>query len=1215
MTKLLLRFTVFCLICGVPVLQSQTSQGIISGTVIDPSGASVSGAKVSALSAATASKFTTVAGQDGIFRFPSLPVGRYDLTVTQPGFGSVTQSGVTVTISQTTAVTITLPVGATQQTTTVQAEATSIETQSSEIGTAVTSKQVIELPLALGGVGAMRSPEAFVFLAPGTAGPGTANSNNGIFISKVGGGQNFGNEVLLDGASILRTENGSSFDEAAPSVEAISEFRVLTSTIPAIYGRTTAGVETFSTKSGTNSYHGTGYDLLQNEDLNSNSWFNNGYAASCTPQPRCRSQYVRPIDKKNDYGGNLGGPVWIPKIYNGRNKSFFFFNWEQYRQNLGGTNTSIVPTQAQRSGDFSANLNSANILGTNPCTNGPIYQGQIFDPNTARTVNGTPCRDPFPNNQIPTARLSKTTQNFLAYLPLPNIATTATGQNYSLSSSNPLLNTTYSIRIDHSISDKSKLFALYDSRDNERYSSGTYTLPPPVDPNGWQQSFVTHYARVGWDYIISPTLLNHLTAGYNRTNSLNLTTGALASQAGNFSWPGKLGLNGISGGQFPIVTIGENVPNLSRGNNDDNLDNGIRFNESLAWMRGKHSFTVGFDFRNQLYGAYANTFDSGTYSFARAQTAATQAVNATSGNSIASFVLGNLNRSDATIQGHAPRWTSNYYAAFIQDDWKISPHLTLNLGLRWDLDKPRVESYNDTSNFIPSLPNPAANNIPGALQFANTCNGCNRGWADTKYHDFGPRIGFAYNPNGGRTVIRGGYGVLYSPLQYTDFGGSQVQGFSATPVFNSPDNFTPAYNWDSGVPAFQRPPITDPSLVNKGNPNYIQPRFGQPGIIQSWSFQVQQQVSKDTVATLGYAGQRGQNLRSALMNLNNIPFSALSLGTALNQPVVGNTVSAIAPYANFFRDWGNRVNVQQSLRPFPQYGFIYMDVLQNIGQDTYQSLQASLERRFSGGLQLQASFTWSKTITNSDSILPGINGGISQIQDPGNLDNEKALSSQDVPYVFTAAPLYELPFGKGKPFLKSGVGSAILGGWQLAAVLRYQSGTPVTFGCGNGIPGWDQCTRFNRTGNPLVSQSVQNGTFDPFVNRYFSPVCQFAGQSGCGFADPNSLPIAAGSTVTVQQARGGGYALGNLPRNNGDVRGPDYLNEDFAFLRNFHITESIYIQAKGEMLNAFNRHIFALNGGATPTGPNDAQFGRVNQTLDGFGFAQRVVQFTLRINF
>ncbi len=1190
-------------------LIAQTNEGILTGTVIDQSGAAIEGAQVTGKAEATGTTLTTVTGPGGGFRFPSIPIGLYDVTVKQPGFSSVTQSGVNVAISTTTAIKITMNVGKAEQSVTVQADATTIQTQSSDIGTVVTTRQVVELPLALGGVGALRSPEAFAFLAPGTTGPGTAGSSNGVFISKLGGGQNFGNEVLLDGASILRTENGSSFDEAAPSVEAISEFRVITSTMPAMYGRTTGAVEVFGTKSGSNQFHGTAYDILQNEDLNANSWFNNGYAASCTPQPGCRSQYARPIDKKNDYGTNLGGPVWIPKIYDGRNKTFFFFNWEQYRQSIGGTNTSILPTTAQRSGDFSGVLNTSDVLGTNPCTGQPIYQGEIFDPNSTTTgLNGLPCRAAFPGNKIPASRISPVTRNFLNYLPAPNISDQPGVINYALSSNTPLYNTTYTIRIDQQISDKSKFFAMYDTRDNERYTSGTYTLPPPIDPNGWNQSFITHYGRAGWDYIFSPTLVNHLNIGYNRTNSQNYTTGALQAVAGKFDWASKLGITGLAGTEFPIVNIGEGVPALSRANDDANVDNGERFNNNITWIKGNHNLTFGFDFRNQLYGTYGFDTDTGVYNFARAETAATQALSGQSGNSIASFLLGTVDNGNATIQAHVPRWTFQYYGAFAQDDWKVTPHLTLNVGLRWDVDVPRIESHNDTSNFSPNAPNPAAGNRPGAMVFANTCNGCNPRWADLKWHDLGPRLGFAYNPNGGRMVIRGGYGVIYSPLQYTDFGGAQVQGFSATPNFSSPNGFTPAFNWNSGFPAFPPAPITDPSVVNTGTPDWIQPRFGQPGIIQSWSFQVQEQVSKDMVASVGYVGLRSQNLRSNIMNSNNILPQYFALGQALNQPVSNNSLGISAPYAGFYNDWGSTVNVAQALRPYPQYNYIYTDVLQNIGQSTYEALQASLERRFSAGLSLQASFTWSKTITDADSLLPNTaTGGISQVQNPDNLTQEKALSSQDIPFTFTGAFLYELPFGRGKHLLNHGVGSALLGGWQIGGVLRYQTGTPISFGCANGIPDWQNCIRFNRASAAPLNPSVVNGSFDPFTQRYFNPVCSYLGEAGCAFADPNTEAIAQGSNVTVQQARGGAYVLGNYPRNNGDARSPNYYNEDFSIIRNFHLFESASLQFKAELLNAFNRHILNI----PDTAPYDTNFGLVNSTID----AQRIVQFTMRLNF
>jgi hypothetical protein len=1172
------------LVISVDPLLAQTNEGGIAGNVVDDSGAVIVGAKVTAKSQATGRQQESVTS-DGGYRFPSLPIGLYDLTFQRDGFASVTQTGVRVEVGSTTSVNITLRVGTATQNVTVAADVETLKQDTADIGTVVNSKQVVELPLALGGVGALRSPEAFTFLAPGTTGPGTGNSSNGIFISKVNGGQNFGNDILLDGASILRTENGSSFDEAAPSVEAIQEFKIFTSTVPAQYDRTTGGIDSFTTKSGTNQYHGTAYDIFRNTALDANTWFNAGFRAKCAPENvNCLNTYSTPSDKKNDYGFNIGGPVTIPKVYNGKNKTFFFLNWEQYRQTVGATNLSTVPTLPERGGDFRDILTNVQ-LGTNPCDGTPVFRGQIFDPATQQTgPNGLPCRTAFPNNVIPASRISTVAQNLVqGYLPAPTGP--GTSQNYAYVNANPLNNTVWNVRVDESISDKSRLFVSYSHRNNTRYTSTGRAYPSPADSLGWDQTFITDYARAGWDYTFSPTLLNHLNVGYNRTNSQNYTDSALLGNAGNIDWDAKLGIKGASGTNFPNFTFGEGIRNIGRGNNDNEIDNGMRINDSLSWVKGRHSLTFGMDARPQVYSRLGQGTQSGVLNFTRNQTSATQALSGTSGNGFASFLAGTVSNGTRYLLPHYPRWTNAYYAGFAQDDFRVTSNLTLNLGIRYNVDLPRSESFNNTSIFSPTALNPLAGNRPGALVFGTTCN-CNTKWADTYWKAFSPRFGFAWSPArfNKRTVFRGGYSIFYGAMQYTDSGGQTIQGYAASPNFFNSDNFTPAFNLDTGFPAYPNPPQLNPSYVNGQNPYYVAPSYGRPPMIQSWSFQVQQQLTSNLVVTLGYVAQHSTRLRSALLNINNIDPAHFGLGNALTATVgssVANQVGVTAPYPGFTG------NVSQALRPYPQYGRILSTILENAGQATYNSLQATLEQRFHNGFSVQASFTWSKTLTDADSSIPQTNAGVSQDQNPYNLNQEKALSIQDIPVTFTAAWLYELPFGAGKRWVNQGFVSKLVGGWQVGGVQRYQSGEPVSFGCATAIPGWDNCIRFNRgPGQQIYSTPVLTGHFDPFVNTYYNPAA---------FVDPNV------------NRNGGAYQLGNYPRVSGDARMRAYLNEDFSLIKNMHINDRFTLQLKTEFLNAFNRHVFA----SPDVGPFSPTFGLVSNTID----SPRAVQFTLRLSF
>jgi len=1177
------------------VILAQTNQGAITGNIVDESGAVVIGAKVTAVSQLTGVRQETNSVEGG-FRLPSLPVGVYDLSVEHTGFGMVTQTGVVVQVGSTTSVNVTLHISATTQNVVVTAGAATVNQDTSDIGAVLNNRQIIELPLALGGVGALRSPEAFKFLAPGTVGPGTQNNSNGVWQAKTNGGQAFGDDVLLDGASTLRYENGSSFDEASPSVEAIQEFKVFTSTFSAQYDRTTGGILSFTMKSGTNQYHGTAYDLFQNTALNANTWFNSGYRARCAPSDsQCRATYDVPADRKNDFGLNLGGPVRIPKVYDGRNKSFFFFNWEQFRQTIGGTSVSTVPTAAARSGDFSQLLGKTQI-GTNPCDGSAVFGQQIFDPQSQRIgPTGVPCRQAFYGNAIPASSISQVARNIMQYLPSPT--SSAATRNFSLLDSSPLNNTVWNLRLDHSFTDSNRIFFSYNGRDNTRYTSGYRAYPAPVDSNGWDQDFLTHYYRAGWDYTFGPTLFNHFNAGFNRTVSANYTDSYLQAQAGNFDWDAKLGIKGASGFHFPVISVGEGITNMDRTNGNSSIDNGVRLNDFVMWIKGRHSLTFGVDVRRQLFSQVGQITQSGIFNFARAQTAANQALSSTSGNGFASFLLGAVSNANFVVQSHYARWLSGYYAGFLQDDFKITRSLTLNLGLRYNIDIPRTESFNDTSNFSPTTPNAGAGNRPGALIFGTQCH-CNTAWADTYYKDISPRIGFAWAPVSlhNRTVLRGGYGLFYGPLQYIKGPQIMTQGYVASPTFFNSDSFTPGFYLDSGVPSYPAPPVLDPSYVNKGNPYYIAPDYGRPGMIQNWSFQVQHQLTADLLATAAYVGNRSTHLRSNLLNINNILPSYFTMGDALNATTgsaAAQQAGVTAPYPGFTG------NVSQALRPFPQYGAITTSTIENMGQSSYEALQVSVQQRARAGLSLQIGFTWSKTLTDADSLDIPDYTGVSAAQNPYNLKQEKAISMQSLPLVFTGSWMYELPFGSGKKWLNhGGVLPAVLGGWQLGGVQRYQSGSPVSFGCATTIPGWDNCVRFNRVpGVGPYSAQVLNGTFDPFVNSYYSPAA---------FVDPNA------------NRKGGAYQLGTYPRVAEFARMRPFYNEDFSVIKNIplHFTESARLQFKAEILNAFNRHVFS----APDTNPYSPTFGLIIPSGQWGGSSgtvdqPRIVQFALRVNF
>jgi len=938
------------------------------------------------------------------------------------------------------------------------------------------------------------------------------------------------------------------------------------------------------------------------------------------------------LDRKNDYGGTLGGPVWIPKLYNGRDKTFFFFSWEQYRQTQGSTITSTVPTAAERQGDFSALLGAplkdagGNPI-LNPCdNNNPILQGQIFDPSTTQTIGVVQCRKPFAGNQIPS--ISTVAQNVLNLIPQPTNPA-ALQNNFILTSNNPVLSTTMSFRIDQNLGQRHKLFFSYSSRDNENIN-GSPALPNPLDTTFFS-SFFTHYARVGWDFFITPTVINHLNVGLNRVNS-----NSIATSVNGTDWDKAIGLTGASGPTFPPISFNNDNQGLSSfgsPNADDDVVNSLVASDSISWSRGRHNFRVGLDWRSFQFSVVDQSHQSPSIGFDVAQTAAEPGQGRLTGDPFASFLLGAPASVSLAVRSHQPRFVSNYYAGYITDDFKVRRDLTLNLGLRYDVETPRHESADAQSVFDPLAPNPGATTLagsplPGALIFGGTGagrSGTHASGAQTYYRNIAPRLGFAYSPatlfgKFKQTVIRGGYGIYYAPLTYGDFGQALTDGFTASPSFQAP--FDPALHLDAGIPAFPPPPNLDPAQDNGGSGGgfggitYLAPSYGRAGMIQNWDLEVQHQISSDLILSVGYVGNHGTRLRSSVAQINNLNPQFFSLGSALNANIDSSTATGlgIAPPFQQFETLYGPGNIAQALRPFPQYQSINSDCcLENLGQSTYNALLAKLERRFHNGLNLLASYTYSKTLTDADSALPAFvafSGGGS-IQNSYNLKNEKSLSYQDIPHTFVVSYIYELPVGKGKKFLnRGGAVDKVLGGWQVGGVQRYQTGQPLAFGCATGIPSYDGCIRYNLVpGQPLLS--ANHSSFD--VGQVFlhggtgctaNPDGTFSAPAGvatywncAAFIDPNATNL-----VTAR-----GYTFGNMPRIIGSVRSQGYFNEDFSIIKRLTLFESQALVLKAELFNAFNRHVFTR----PDTGVQDGSFGTSFGTVNG----PRNVQFTLRYDF
>jgi hypothetical protein len=1204
---------------------AQSDRGSITGSVKDPGGALVPNAKVTATNLNSGEVRETTTSDEGSYTLPELKADPYKLTVEAQGFKTSTIENIQVAVQVTRRADVTLEIGVVTDVVTVASDTTVLQTDTPVRQTNVTERQVKELPLLVTSETGGRTPLAFIFLDSNV----TSGSGNGVNASnfRVNGGQSLGTEILIDGASTRRTQKGTFFTEVAPGPNAYQEFTLSTSNYSAEYGSSSGGIVNFTLKSGGNAFHGEVYELFQNNALNANSFLNN---AQGLPTNR---------EHRHNFGGNVGGPIVLPRFgeggpyyLSGKNRAFFFFNFEGYRESIGENVLVSVPTLRMRQGDFGELLTDPTILAIN---GGPI---RIYDP--TMPVNA---RNQIPNNDL-RGYISPVTHasiidpvgfNIAQFFPAPNRP--GVFHNYLAQTEAPNTVNSPTFKFDFVLSDKQRLSFSYAFRDNTRLQGGRPRFPEPFVAAGvWSQFFKSHFFRLQHDYTFGPSLLNHFNAGYNRYDVANKNTTegfnelSLGFPAGSFqnkAFP-KIDFPGYGDAADPFNRNVRAYQGIGSTFFSDQLrDNGMEFTDFMTFVHGKHTMKFGADVRSTQFNVHQLLDPGGEINFRANQTANNCCDLNDQGFPIASLLTGATEFSFNSVQNLDPGWRQFSHSYFFQDDIKLTQRLTINAGVRYDLPGLRFESRDRFRGFDPAVGNPAAGGRLGAIVGAGGQGGLQsqyRTLAKPDYSNIGPRLGFAYSLND-KTVLRGGIGLYYAPVLY-GFGGNNTLT-EGTIGFNSPRpaniNGGADANPDLFLRNYRQVPGTDPNSQFIGSDvDYFGKNF-KTGRTLQYGLDIQRELPYKFAVQLSYTGHRADRLRSDLERINAIPLNALRLGfELLNKPLgavnanerafaqsVGITLAA-SPAAVFPTFNGS---VGQSLKPYPQYGQI-RNQLESLGRSWYNAGTVKLDRRFSRGIQFGVSYTFSKLITDASEDLFGGSPIGSVLQNPYDRRSLRAVSPNSIPHVFVANYLIELPFGKGKRWLSGGgITDRLFGGWQLSGIQRYQSGLPLVirrtgqdaFSC-SGPTGFCTDIRPNLTGAPILTgnQNLVNGRA-----QIFNPNA---------FASPPSFNQGAPAEFLASGAINPNYVsyYSNPLRFFGDAapvldqaRDIPFFSEDISLLKKTRLAESFTLELGLEAFNIFNRHRLTQPG-SNLQDPIGFGFSSIDA-----GYHPRIVQVRVRLTY
>lgn len=1169
---------------------AQQDRATITGTVRDPSGAFASGIRVKVANAETNASYESATNEAGQYTVPNLPVGDYKLTFQGTGLKTLLRESVTLSVAQVVRIDAQMQLGEVSESVEVRAEAGLLQTDTPEVSTGFNSRTMIDLPLDFSGG---RYAENYAYLLV----PGVSGNN---YESRINGSAAFSKAVVLDGADAT-IYIGGHFGESTPSLEAFSEFKVQTSGVSAEYGRTGGGIFNFVLKSGANQAHGSALGLLHNEWMDANSFVNNYYG-----NPRER-------DRRHDWGGSFGGPVYLPKIYNGKDKTFFYLAYERYQETSagGGSPTVTVPLNEFWTGNLSRLLTNQVIgqdaLGRN------IYAGAIYNPATTRIVNGQMVRDAFPGNIIPPALISGPAKLLGAiftkdYSPMVKGADgqVALLNNSFFPASNQagFTQNQFSIKLDHSPSLLHKINGSFVYVDRPRVLLDQGGVWDFNDPSGgplsrsrlqWVRSW---YGRVAYDWTISLSLLNHLQLGFNRQRNPSLSTHLGEDGVA------ALGLQGLEKNyNYPEINFGTNYlvnyPTLGFQTNDFGAGQDFQIVDTVTWTKSRHSIMAGVDWRRS-YLRWRTNNGPAEIDFSQAQTGIQGFMQ--TGNGFASMLLGQV--TTASVPTGTPTG-SRYlnFAAFFQDDFKVSSRLALNLGVRWDYQPLPVEQYNRLSNWNLALIDPAWG-LPGALEFASADR---RTFEPNHHRDFSPRIGFAYQLTG-KTFIRGGYGIYYLARNANGWSGvpwGQTAGFGQEDRVTSDIGYQAAWNWSNPYPGVVRDLPQNASLAS-GSPGVwgivsYDPNAGKNGYVQQWNFNIQRELPHQTVLDIGYVGSKSTGIQANdLRRLNQLDPKYLALGDALGVGVTSQAevpASVAAAGGRYpFGASGTWVPAYQTLLPYPQimaWNQI-MSAFTPLGFSTYHALQVQVNRRFASGLGFLWNYAFSKSISNVHSAFGdtyGANAALSA--NYYDLAGAKSISDADRTHTFKIAVQYELPFGKGRRFGSNSRApiNFALGGWTVQYIGTYTSGWPL------GITG-SPTPNSNFSTNPGFAENP-NG--EPLTAGWNSSSIDMS-----RINQPSVANKYINTSVFVDPIAIGRYQRGNTSYLLSQLRGPWELSENFSLQKNFHPMESLRLQLRADALNAFNRTLW----GNIDTNSASPLFGQVTGQSDWF--SPRKIQFGVR---